>query len=434
MPSIERHLGELDLLALALGPAAASNPHAESCAACRRRLEGLAAGRQHLADLESLEEPAGTAPAPALPAALGRLARVREEADALVRAVEAGEDALAGALAEAARRDGFPDVALQAAQLASRTTVRDPRRAAAFAVRLREALAASGAGSEPPARLAVALSRVLESEALLYVGEAEDAVRSALEGLAALEEAGAPLLLLSRARYYAGSALWGASRYAEALRHLREARAGFASDGQDPWVGRAEAAMGLVHFSEARFLPALRSFDAALARLDPEVDPGPVASTQQNRAGVLMGLDRLAEARAAFGSALELALRAGLTATATTIRVNLLNLGLDEGSYEEVRARGEKVVALCARDGLAVDAYYARLALAEAHAALGNYGAVRALVEALRGDAPPEVRDDPDATALLARLDAGDQEMEGRLRRLRRYLAGRDRVDEARRA
>jgi hypothetical protein len=148
-----------------------------------------------------------------------------------------------------------------------------------------------------------------------------------------------------------------------------------------------------------------------------------------------MNLGRFAEARAAFGTALELALRSGLMASATSIRVNLLNLGLDEGSYEEVRARGEKVVAHCDREGLAVDAYYARLALAEAQAALGNYGSVHALVEALRGDAPPEVRDDPDATALLGRLDAGDlDEMVGRLRRLRHYLAGRDRIEAARRA
>ena len=86
------------------------------------------------------------------------------------------------------------------------------------------------------------------------------------------------------------------------------------------------------------------------------------------------------------------------------------------------------------REGLAVDAYYARLALAEAQAALGNYGTVRDLVETLRRDAPPEVRDDPDATALLGRLDAGDEEMQGRVRRLRHYLAGRDRVEAVRRA
>ncbi len=284
----------------------------------------------------------------------------------------------------------------------------------------------------PAVLLPLARYSSLENQGLLYVGDAEDAVRVAQDGLARLEAEGAPLLLLSRARYFAGSALWGASRYVDARRLLEAARDGFAQDGQDSWIGRAEAALGLVHFSEARFLPALHAFDAALSRLDPAVDPGPVVSTQQNRAGILMNLGRLAEARTAFGAALELALRNGLRASATTIRVNLLNLGLDEKAYEEVRSRGEKVVAQCAREGLVVDAYYARLALAEAQAALGNYGAVRHLVEALRGDAPPEVRDDPDASALLARLDAGDQEVEFRLRRLRHYLAGRDRFEEAR--
>lgn len=435
MPSVERHLGELDLLALALEPDASPNAHAGSCAECRARIAGLATGREHLVDLEAFASADDDAGPPVTPASLGRLGRTLEGAEALVRAAEDGEEPLVLALAEAAERDGFPEVALHAVQLASRLTLRSPQCAVAFATRLREALSGSGSGAELPSRLAVALSRVLESQGLLYVGEAGDAVRRALEGLAALEDAGAPLLLLARARYFAGSALWGESRYGEALRYLGGARDGFARDGQDSWIGRAEAAIGLVHFSEARFLPALHSFDAALERLDPAVDPSPVASTQQNRAGILMNLGRLGEARAAFGAALELALRAGLMASATTIRVNLLNLGLDEGSYDEVRARGEKLVTHCDHEGLAIDAYYARLALAEAQAALGNYGAVCTLVEALRRNAPPEVRDDPDAAALLGRLDAGDRdEMADRLRRLRHYLAGRDRVDEVQRA
>ncbi|HYN41506.1 MAG TPA: hypothetical protein VE129_07020, partial [Thermoanaerobaculia bacterium] len=365
----------------------------------------------------------------------GLLCRTLEDAEALVRAAEDGEEPLVLALEKAACRNDFAEVALHAVQLASRLTLRSPQRAVAFATRLREALFGSGSGAELPSRLAAAFSRVLESQSLLYIGEAGNAVQSALEGLTALEASEAPLLLLSEARYYAGSALWGESRYEEALRYLGEARDGFARDGQDSWIGRAEAAIGLVHFSEARFLPALHSFDAALERLDPTVDPGPVASTQQNRAGILMNLGRLSEARAAFGSALELVLRSGLMASATSIRVNLLNLGLDEGAYEDVRARGEKLVAHCDREGLPVDAYYARLALAEAQAALGNYGAVRALVGFLRGEAPPEVRDDPDATALLGRLDAGDRdEMADRFKRLRHYLAGRDRVEAVRRA
>ena len=432
MPSAERHPSEVDLLALALEPGLPRGPHVARCAECRRKIDGLAAGREHLADLASLDAADGPPPEP-LPE-LRRLGRSLEEAEALVRAAEAGAETFAEALAEAASREGFPDVALHAAQLAARLPLRSPQGAVDVAIGLRKALAAHDDAATRSARLAAGAALSLESQGLLYVGDAEDAVRVALEALAGLEAEGAPLLLLSRARYFAGSALWGASRYGDARRLLDAARDGFAQDGQDSWVGRAEAALGLVHFSEARFLPALHAFDAALSRLDPAVDPGPVVSTQQNRAGLLMNLGRLADARSAFGAALELALRTGLRASATTIRVNLLNLGLDEKAYEEVRFRGEKVVAQCEREGLAVDAYYARLALAEAQAALGNYGAVRSLVEALRGDAPPEVRDDPDASALLARLDAGDHEVEFRLRRLRYYLAGRDAFEEARRA
>lgn len=432
MPSAERHPSELDLLALALEPSRPRGAHVAGCDACRRKVDGLAAGREHLADLERLGAEAGATPAP--PPQLRGLGRTLEAAEALVRAAEAGREELAVALAEAADREEFAGVALHAAQIAARLAPKKPAAAADFGRSLRAVLAEVSPVPGPSTALAEAASKLLESQGLLYVGEASEAVRLALEALADLEAAEAPLLLLSRARYYAGSALWGASRYDEALALLDSARAGFADDAQDAWVGRAEAAIGLLHFSEARFLPALHAFDSALSRLDPGVDPGPVVSTLQNRAGILMNLGRLAEARQAFGRALELALRNGLQASATSIRVNLLNLGLDERAWSEVLARGEKLVVQCDREGLAIDAYYARLALAEAQAAMGNYGAVRSLVEALRGDAPPEVRDDPDATALLTHLSAGDQEMEGRLRRLRHYLAGRERAGEARRA
>lgn len=432
MRSPEKHLDEVELLELALALGSHANPHASGCPVCRRRIAEFEAGREHLIDLGALGLEVDETPQPALPAALSTLGRTLDEAERLVRAAEADDGRLAGLLTEAAHAAGFPQVALQSAQLASRLSARRPRSVLDFAHALGAALEPSG--DTPDHRLVRAELKVLESQAHLYTGDSSTACRLALEGLESLEASGAPLLLLSRARYYAGSALWGDSRYAESLRLLAAARDGFAEDGQDAWVGRAEAAAGLVHFSEARFRQALAAFDAALQRLDPDEDPGPVQSVQQNRAGILMNLGRLGEARGAFGQALELALRSGLSAGATTIRVNLLGLGLEEGSFEEVRTRGEKLVAHCDREGLAVDAYYARIALAEACAALGSYGAVRALVTTLREQAPPEVRDDPDASALLDGLDAGDVEAAARIRRLRRYLTGQDRSEIARSA
>lgn len=430
MRSADRHLDDCDLLGQAM-TAATPGSHAETCPRCRSRVAALAAGSQHLRDLDGSREAVASA-APLRPPPFATLRRTSMAAEELVRAAEGGADELNGTLAEAAMDPGFPVIALHAAQLASRLPVRSPRLALAFVEAVRSVLPNHAGDTVVP--LVLGELKLLESQALLYEGKTREASLAALEGVAALESHEAPLLLRSRGLYYAGSALWGEGRHEDALHRFEEARGGFAADGQDAWIGRVDAAIGLVHFSEARFREALRAFDGALERLDEEKDPGPVEAVQQNRAGILMNLGRLAEARAAFGQALELALRAGLTAGTTTIRVNLLGLGLEEGAFEEVRSRGEKLVATCVQEGLAVDAYYARLALAEAWAALGNYGAVRALVEVIRGDAPSEVRDDPDAMKLLDRLDAGDNEVAGRLRRLRRYLSGRDRFEAQQRA
>ncbi|HYN41697.1 MAG TPA: hypothetical protein VE129_07975, partial [Thermoanaerobaculia bacterium] len=73
MPSVERHLGDVDLLALALEPGAPASAHASACPKCRARIEGLAAGREHLADLEALANLDDDAEPPAPPASLGLL-------------------------------------------------------------------------------------------------------------------------------------------------------------------------------------------------------------------------------------------------------------------------------------------------------------------------------------------------------------------------
>jgi len=197
MRSAERHLGELELLDLALGPGQPGNAHAEGCLDCRRRIEGLAAGHEHLLDLAAFDLEADDAPPPAPPASLSALGQRLEEAEGLVQAAEANDDNLAALLAESAREPGFPEVALHAAQLASRLSVRRPQAALDFAGAIRDALGPSNDAAT--SRFVLAELKVLESQAQLYVGKTEEACRLALEGLAELEASGAPLLARAHA-------------------------------------------------------------------------------------------------------------------------------------------------------------------------------------------------------------------------------------------
>ena len=76
-------------------PALRATPTPRRCPDCRRRIEGLTAGREHLLDLDALEE--NDAPPPTPPASLSALGRKLEEAEGLVRAAEADDDSRRGA-------------------------------------------------------------------------------------------------------------------------------------------------------------------------------------------------------------------------------------------------------------------------------------------------------------------------------------------------
>ncbi|HRY46369.1 MAG TPA: hypothetical protein P5164_20725, partial [Thermoanaerobaculia bacterium] len=221
MPSADRHLGELELLERAMTPGLAPDPHAASCPTCRDRIEGLAAGREHLADLAGLaaaEESGARVP---VPAALSRLSRTLARAEDLVRAAERDDAALPAWLDEASARPDFPDVALHALQIASRLTSRRPSVALAFARSIRQRLHGDVGGD---GTLLAAEIGLLESQAFVYVGRIDEACERALAASSAIEAAAAPALLRARADYYAGSALWGAGRSEAALSRLLAAR------------------------------------------------------------------------------------------------------------------------------------------------------------------------------------------------------------------
>ena len=250
---------------------AGRTPTPRACPDCRRRIEGLAGGPRtppRPRHVRRRREPTRRRPRPRLRSRPS--SRTLEEAEGLVRAAEADDDSRRRA-PRGVRPSGRASPRSRSTPPSSPrgSPSRRPRAALDFAGAIRGRPRAFGGRGPPPARPRRA-EGAREPGAALRWEETEDARRLALEGLSELEASGAPLLLLSRARYVLPARPSGAcARYGESLPLLAAARDGFAEDGQDAWIGRSEAAIGLVHFSQARFRQALHAFDAALERLDP---------------------------------------------------------------------------------------------------------------------------------------------------------------------
>lgn len=392
--------------------------HVRSCDACRRRVRVLQMGLSLLTALERRPEP--PAPPGAGPLELARrgeeigrrLLREAQDGDVMIASFDYDED------------PAFGHGIVYACQKAAALAMKSPADARELAVVCRAA-AASIPRRHRMRALAVGECLLLESQALRTMGDVRRAAIFARRGLRVMERSDAPLLSRGRALYFLASALAPAGEVPQALDLLRQALVIFIEAGQDHWVGRAHAMIATAMFHRANDPEALLHFDKAIELLDHEADAHSAASTLQNKAGLLLNLGRRDEARQAFQKALAIAMRAGATAPMVMIRVNLLSLALDEGRFQDVVTKGEKLLRVAENALLDQDAFYCRLFLAEANAALGRYGTVRELAKHLASYRPESLSGVTELNDLLRQLDGSDAEALDRLRRFRLFLETR---------
>jgi tetratricopeptide (TPR) repeat protein len=167
---------------------------------------------------------------------------------------------------------------------------------------------------------------------------------------------------------------------------------------------------------------ALASFDAALERLDPDLDSNAYAAGLLNRARCLTMTGHFEAARQGYAQALQVARRHHLDALVFAVRQNLAELEMQRGDLEKALASYESVAEEADRLGLEEDQIVTRLAAAEC---LGRLGRADEMVAALRNIgrrvAVTDLTGNPAWSELAARLDPGDVDV-GLVAEVRRHL------------
>lgn len=427
-----KHPSEPKLFAYVSGRVARGvEEHLSGCKRCSQAVEVYRSVVSVLLDEaafeEQVENEAATLPTPLPIPVLMAIEEAREAeeiAQEIGGAQAAGnEQALTEALDRACAVPAGRFAIVYACQSAARLAAKSPKEAISLARRVRASLTAH----PPPARDAtitdsalIAETELLQSQGELNLGhatEARDLARAARPKL------GSDRFGLARADYFEGSAAGFAGAYDEARELLSEAATGFARAQHDAWIGRAEAALGLVLFQQANDPEALVLFESALERLDEDADGHVVASIQMNRGGLLSHLGRLGEARVAFQEALELAVRSGASNVTLSARMNLAELAHLEGQHVEAASSFRKLADSVGRYGNNEKRNYCLLYAAECLAAAGRTKDVDSLVDEVRrlnAQTP-----DPALADLFACLDAGDVEV-GVIQHVRRYVERRD--------
>ena len=314
-------------------------------------------------------------------------------AELVLRAARSGPDELAAAMRAL---DGKPYrgfALLYAAQKGGPLVGIDARRALALAktvqdeaASLAEANREARATTPAPRQAVQAEAHLLESQALVMMGDSMAARAAVTHARALFVEAGDLGFGAALCDYYEGEAATFSRDYAAAEQLIRSALKTFEEFGQDYLLAKAEAAIGTVIENRGDHASALPCFDRAIALFDPERDARALTMTLNNRANSLAQLSRFDEARATYARALTLALRNDFTSHLRYIRTGLAELDFLRGQYARALRAFREIAAESALNGSATDAIFARLYVAECLGRTGQFDAMAAEVDSLRHD------------------------------------------------
>ena len=314
-------------------------------------------------------------------------------AELVLKAARSGPDELAAAMRAL---DGKPYrgfALLYAAQKASPLVGVDPRKALELAraihdeaASLAEANREARATTPAPRQAIQAESHLLESQALVMMGDSMAARAAVTHARALFVEAGDLGFGSALCDYFEGEAATFGRDYAAAENLIRNALRTFEEFGQDHFLARSEAAIGTILENRGDYEEALAYFDRAITHFGPEKDARALTASLNNRGNCLARLSRFDEARATYARAMNIALRTESVAQLRYIRSGLAELDFLRGQYARALRAFREIAAEAVASASTSDALFFRLYVAECLGRTGQFDAMAAEVDALRRD------------------------------------------------
>ncbi|MFI5120587.1 MAG: tetratricopeptide repeat protein [Thermoanaerobaculia bacterium] len=426
MPRVTRHPEEAALLALEMGRnepgSAAAALHVAGCRTCARRRKALGrlyAAIEEASSLETMLAPsADLAPfasrtSPEEHEDLRSLASAADEADRkarrLVEAARESDVALATCLAESDDADAGLLGLLYAAQTGARLAATEPHRALALAGALSECARTLPASGLVPSHRLEAEASLLASQALLNIGRLEDARTAARDARAAFASCGDEPFDEALCGYFEGTVASFQGEFAFAERELKRAARVFAGFAQETWTARAEAALGTLYSQRGNPARAIPFLENALERLDQAEDAHACTATEINLARALALVGSFQRSRAVFARALAGARRHELGNLVFAVRIGLAELDLLRGETTRALAAFDTLAAEADRMNLEEDRVWARLYAAECVGRLSRTDEMVTRLKELRSFVTvATLAGVPAWDELAARLDRGD--------------------------
>ena len=428
MPRVTRHPEEVELLALETGRnepgSVAAARHVAGCRVCARRqkaLGRLCAAIEEASSLETMLGPAAEPPpfpsqaSPKEHEDLHALAAAADEADRnarqLVEAARESDGALAASLAESGDADADHLGLLYAAQSGARLAAAEPHRALALARALSAHARTLPASGLVPSRRLEAEASLLASQALLNIGRLKEARAAAGDARAAFASCGNEPFDGALCGYFEGTVAAFEGEFGFAERELKRAARVFAAFEQDTWTARAEAALGTLYLQRGNPARAIPFLESAVERMGEEKDAHTRTAAEINLGLALGHVGAFNRSRAVFAQALADARRHDLAYLVFGIRIGLAELDFLRGEMARALAAFDALAAEADQKQLEEDRVFVRLHAAECLGRMSRVGEMVARLEELRSFATVATLAGVPAWAeLAARLDHCDIE------------------------